>query len=105
MHFWVNGWDWGWLILSFVWVFALAAALYVLMNWPPGNPPLALQSGRREGRPLKNQASIAKATSPASPHAAWRLPEGAPLSCLALAGDLGRHGGMRRPFSPLTTWR
>ena len=42
MHYWVHGWDWGWMILSIVWVFALAAALYIAVNFtnrPPGNRP------------------------------------------------------------------
>lgn len=41
MHYWLHGWDWGWLILMVVWVFVLAAVLFVavnLTNGPPSHP-------------------------------------------------------------------
>jgi hypothetical protein len=38
MHFWVHGWDWGWLILLIVWVFLLAAASYVAMEFTTRRP-------------------------------------------------------------------
>ena len=41
MHFWVHGFDWGWLIVLIVWVVALAASSYVavsLTTRPPKHP-------------------------------------------------------------------
>ena len=31
MDIWLYGWDWGWMALAILWVFALAAAFYALM--------------------------------------------------------------------------
>ena len=41
MHFWVHGFDWGWLIVLILWVIALGAASYVavkLTTRPPKHP-------------------------------------------------------------------
>jgi hypothetical protein len=35
MHFWMYGWDWGWLIVLFIWVLVVAVsyAAVDLLDW------------------------------------------------------------------------
>ena len=32
MHLWLNGWDWGWMIITIAWVIALAVGFYVAVQ-------------------------------------------------------------------------
>ena len=36
MHLWINGWDWGWVVLLSVWVVLLAAVLFAAVNLTNG---------------------------------------------------------------------